>query len=333
MSLDGTILAAARRRFLADREARRAELERRREEIERRLPRVAEIDRELRGAAAQLLLAAFEREEDPEPALRELEGRNLALQRERAEALVGAGYPYDYVDDAPACPQCQDSGCLADGAVCRCLMRYYTQEQNRRLSRLLDLGSQSFETFSFDWYGTQAWESYGRSPRENMEIVFDICTGFARTFAYGSGNLLFTGPPGLGKTFLSACIAREVSGRGFSVVYDTAAHIFQSFESGKFGREGLPGEDPEREIERCLHCDLLIMDDLGTEMLTSFVQATVYRLVNERLLSRKSTLLSTNLSVQELGRRYGEAVLSRVQGEYGCLVFFGEDIRLLKRDR
>ena len=123
MSLDGTILAAARRRFLADREARRAELERRREEIGRRLPRVAEIDRELRGAAAQLLLAAFEREEDPEPALRELEKRNLALQRERAEALVGAGYPYDYVDDAPACPQCQDSGCLADGAVCRCLMR------------------------------------------------------------------------------------------------------------------------------------------------------------------------------------------------------------------
>lgn len=338
--MDGKIMAAAWRRFQADRDARQAELERRQRETARRLPRLAEIDRELRETAPRLLAAAFADGGDPEKALKELdaalkelEERNLKLQRERAELLVGAGYPYDYVDDEPVCRQCGDSGYLGDGSPCRCLLKYCAQEQNRQLSRLLDLGNQSFDTFSLDWYGTQVWDDFGRSPRENMEMVREICGSYARSFSAGSGNLLFTGAPGLGKTFLSACIARVVSERGFSVVYDTAAHIFQHFESGKFGRENPYDGDPEREINRYLNCDLLIMDDLGTEMLTSFVQATVYRLVNERLLSRKSTLLSTNLSVPELGRRYGEAVLSRLQGEYQVLVFFGEDIRLLKRDR
>ena len=164
-------------------------------------------------------------------------------------------------------------------------------------------------------------------------MIREICGNYAHTFGPRSGNLLFTGPPGLGKTFLSACIAREVSDLGFSVVYDTAAHVFHQFESEKFGRENPYEEDPDREINRYLNCDLLIMDDLGTEMLTSFVQAAFYRIVNDRLLSRRKTVLSTNLTVAEIGQRYGQAVRSRVEGEYQVLPFFGEDIRILKRDR
>ena len=326
-------MAAAFRRFQADREARRTELEQRTAEIHRRLPRVEAIDRELRGTAARLVIAAFEAEGDPGPALKELEQSNLALQRERAELLVGGGYPYDYLDDAPQCPLCQDSGYLREGPPCRCLMAYYTREQNRQLSKLLDLGAQSFDTFSLDWYSPQLWPEYQRSPLENMEMVREICLSYARTFGSKSGSMLFTGAPGLGKTFLSACIARDVSERGFSVVYDTAAHVLQQFESGKFGRESAFEEDPDREINRCLNCDLLIMDDVGTEMLTSFVQSAIYRIINDRLLSRRKTILSTNLTVEELGRRYGGAVLSRIQGEYQILHFFGEDIRLLKRDK
>ena len=120
---------------------------------------------------------------------------------------------------------------------------------------------------------------------------------YAHKFSERSGNLLFTGAPGLGKTFLSACIAREVSDSGFSVVYDTAARIFQQFESGKFGRDNPYEEDPDREINRYLNCDLLIMDDLGTEMLTSFVQSAFYRIINDRLISRKKTILSTKVII------------------------------------
>ena len=333
MAQDPKIMAAALRSFRQDREERRSRLERRTEEVYRRLPRVEEIDRELRGTVAAIMVSAFEKDRDPSSALRALSEHNLALQRERAELLVGAGYPFDCLDDAPLCPLCEDRGYLRDGSPCRCLMSYYTREQNRRLSKLLDLGNQSFDTFSFDWYSGEVWPQYGRSPLENMETIREICGNYAHTFGQRSGNLLFTGAPGLGKTFLSACIAREVSDHGFSVVYDTAAHIFQQFESGKFGRENPYEEDPDREINRYLNCDLLLMDDLGTEMLTSFVQSAFYRIVNDRLLSRKKTVLSTNLSLEELGRRYGGAVRSRLEGEYQVLLFFGEDIRILKRDR
>lgn len=333
MAQDAKIMAAAHRRFQADREARQAELERRIEEIHRRLPRVEAIDRELGSTAARLVLAAFEAEGDPGPVIQELEKTNLALQRERAELLVGGGYAYDCIDDVPACRLCQDSGWLRDGSPCRCLMSYYTREQNQRLSRLLDLGGQSFESFSFDWYDSEVWTEFGASPLGNMELIYDICRDFARQFGQQTQSLLFTGPPGLGKTFLSACVAREVSEQGFSVVYDTAAHIFQQFESGKFGRENPYEEAPEEDIDRCLRCDLLIMDDLGTEMVSPFVRSAFYRIVNERLLGRKKTVLSTNLTVPELGRQYGPAVQSRLEGEYQVLPFFGRDIRLLKRDQ
>lgn len=194
-------------------------------------------------------------------------------------------------------------------------MNYYTREQNRRLSKLLDLGGQSFDSFSFDWYSSEVWPQYGRSPLENMETIREICGNYSPHLRAPQREPPLYRTPGLGKTFLTACIAREVSDHGFSVVYDTAAHIFQQFESGKFGRDNPYEEDPDREINRYLNCDLLLMDDLGTEMLTSFVQSAFYRIINDRLLSRKKTVLSTNLSLEEIGRRYGGAVRSRLEGE------------------
>ena len=177
MPRDGNIMAEAIRRFQADKERRAAQLERRTEEIYRRVPAVQAIDRQLQATAARIVLAAFEQDGDPDAALKRLEEGNLALQRERAELLVGAGYPYNYLDDGPACQICQDTGFLPDGAPCRCLAAYYTREQNRRLSKLLDLGSQSFETFSLAWYPTQVWQEYGCSPQDNMKMVLELCQG------------------------------------------------------------------------------------------------------------------------------------------------------------
>ena len=192
---------------------------------------------------------------------------------------------------------------------------------------MLDLGSQSFDTFSLDWYSQEYDADYGRSARENMETVYDVCADYAHQFGKRPGNLLLFGAPGLGKTFLSAAIAREVSSNGWSVVYDTAGRIFQRFEAQKFTRE----EDAGDDVDRVLNCDLLILDDLGTEMTTAFVQSALYQIVNTRLMEKKSTILNTNLMPGEIARRYSPQLASRIEGEYQLLPFFGEDIRKLKK--
>ena len=326
MAYDGSIMQRALARYDQDKQRRADELEQRRRMAFTRQPRLAEIERELRGTMGRIVTSSLQKGTDPLPAIRVLRDENLELQRERAELLTAMGEPIDYLDDKPACPLCGDTG-YRKGQVCGCLKKYYAREQLHELSRLLPLGEATFDSFRFDYYDDAVWPDYGTSPRANMERNFDVCRDYAQQFSKGSGNLLLSGGTGLGKTFLSACIARVVSDGGYSVVYDTAGRIFSRFEEAKFRGDA----EGDADAKRCQRCDLLIVDDLGTEMTTSFVQSALYQLVNGRLMEGKATIISTNLAPEELGTRYGGAVLSRLEGEYEILPFFGEDIRRLKR--
>ena len=214
--------------------------------------------------------------------------------------------------------------------MCACLRSYYAREQIAELSHMLDIGSQSFDTFRLDYYSTDRG-GLPRSPREAAQRNLEICQSFARDFRPGKQNLLLFGAPGLGKTFLSACIARVVSEDGFSVVYDTAGHIFSQFEAAKFRRDDV--DEPDESVERCMACDLLILDDLGSEMTTQFVQSALYELLNTRLVEGRRTVISSNLTMEEAARRYSPQVASRLMGEYHVLEFFGDDIRLLKKKK
>ena len=329
MSYDGKVMRRALARFDEDKQRRAQNMEERRRLLYARIPRLAEIETELRGTMSQIIASAISRGTDPMPAIRVIRDSNLELQRERRELLLANGYDGNYLDEEPHCALCRDSG-YRGSAVCACLQEYYAREQIAELSQLLNMGGETFDTFDFSWYSTERG-NYRRTPREAAERNFDICRDYAHQFSPRSGNLLLFGPPGLGKTFLSACIARVVSENGHSVVYDTASHIFAQFESAKFHRDDEGGADVD--VTRYLACDLLIMDDLGTEMLTSFVQSAFYQIVNTRIAKGKKTIINTNLTPDEIGTRYGAAIQSRIEGEYELLLFMGEDIRKQKRRR
>ena len=258
MAYDGRIMQRALARFDEDKQRRTSQLEQRRRTAYARAPRLAEIDKELRGTMSRIISSALARGTDPLPAIRVLRDENLQLQRERTQLLASLGYPADYLEEKPRCARCGDAGFLPDGSMCACLRSYYAREQIAELSHMLDIGSQSFDTFRLDYYSTDRG-GLPRSPREAAQRNLEICQSFARDFRPGKQNLLLFGAPGLGKTFLSACIARVVSEDGFSVVYDTAGHIFSQFEAAKFRRDDV--DEPDESVERCMACDLLILDD------------------------------------------------------------------------
>lgn len=328
MAYDGKVMRAALEQFQADKQRRSSQFLERQRRIFRQVPELQEIDRELRGTMSQIIASALQRGTDPLPAIRVIRDSNLALQQRRAELLTAHGYPDDALEEKAYCELCGDSG-YRGGGLCACLQEYYNRAQIAELSQMLDLGTQSFDTFSFAWYSERVSPELGISPRKLMENNFDICRDYAYEFGSRSDNLLLSGDPGLGKTFLSACIARVVSENGFSVVYDTASTIFSRFEAAKFRRDD--DTAPDEDVARYENCDLLILDDLGTEMTTTFVQSALYQLINGRLMAGKKTIISTNLNPEEIGRRYSPQVRSRLEGEYRILPFFGEDIRKLKR--
>ena len=330
MAYDGKIMRRALQRLEEDRRRRAERFQEQREEIFRRQPRLRRIQEELNSTAGRIITQALRQGGDPRAAIERLRDENLALQAERKRLLGELALPEDVLDEKPACPLCNDTG-LRGEAYCRCLRPYYTQEQKKDLSRMLDLGSQSFDTFSLEWYSEAIPEGKPRSARTQMERVYNHCAEFAHGFGRKFQNLLLFGAPGLGKTHLSAAIAREVSEKGFSVVYDTAMHVFERFEQQKFGRE--EGEAVSSDVSRILTADLLILDDLGTEMTTAFVQSALYQIINTRLLEKKSTIISTNLSPAQLAQRYTLQIASRLEGEYEMLPSVGEDIRKQKKAR
>jgi DNA replication protein DnaC len=256
-------------------------------------------------------------------AMEEAAGQSLALQQERAALLEEMGASAGSLDEIPLCPVCNDTG-YAGHELCECLMERYRTLQAAELSSLLDLQGQTFESFDADLFSERIDPKQNGSSRQNMEDIRDLCYNYCRKFDPQSHNLLFSGPPGTGKTFLSACVAGTVSDRGFSVVYDTAVRQLAQIEALQFGRGG---GDVDETVERLRMCDLLIIDDLGAEFLTPFAQAALLDLVNTRLISNKKMLISTNLRSADLRARYSPALASRLEGEFLWLDFFGEDLR------
>ena len=323
MAYSAEVVKRARARLAQAKEDRESENRQHLAVAYARVPRIQEIDIQLRRTMAQAAQAAFLQGNDGRELLEKARLENLELQQERA-ILAMENFEEGYLDDSPICDKCGGSGYIGSN-MCECLTELCRQEQKKEVS-VLSGSREAFNQFRLDYYPDRIDPKYGASPRTIMERNLKICRTYALTFAPNAGNLLFVGGTGLGKTFLSACIARAVADRGYSVVYESAGHLFGKLEQAKFS----PSEEARREAARFTDCDLLILDDLGTEMPGQFVTAAFYTLLNDRILVGKPMVISTNLNIGEAARRYSPQIASRLQGSFQGLTFVGEDIRILK---
>lgn len=328
MAFDGKLLARARTQLDLIRSDNQAEHQRRLSLVYARVPEIQRMDETMRRQMTELVRLTISHPVDLKERLAALEKDNLDIQMRRAELLVENGWPVEYLDDIYSCPKCRDSG-VYEGGVCSCLEKLYNKELTKELGTLLQHGDESFERFDLNYY--DAAPVGGVSPRETMTMVLGACRKFADNFPAVSANLLFQGGTGLGKTYLSACIARVVANKGYSVCYDSAAAALEAFEVQKFSRDPEAGEAANARVRRMLDCDLMILDDLGTEMISSISTSALYTLLNTRLVNGKKIIISTNCSDEELQKKYTQQIYSRIKGEFLRLPFVGRDIRLIRK--
>ena len=323
MALSNVEYDAVMRHYDDLRERKRRELEQRREAIYREIPQIASLDDEI---AVSSLEAARARIRDP---LTDLDGSHRQLGRisaRKKQLLLAHGYPQDALELQYECPACRDTG-LIDGRHCSCFERTAAAlfHGSSALGELLE--KENFSRFSYEWYSDiMTDESTGLSARETAREAVDK----ARALFDGEsirGNLYLYGNTGVGKTFLTHCIAKEALDRGLSVLYYSSGDLFDALARSAFDKDG-----PKRTSLKDLagHTDLLIIDDLGTELTNAFTASELFRLLNERIRSRRSTVISMNLSLRELSGKYSERVLSRITSEFTILKLIGDDIRILK---
>ena len=289
-------------------------------EVHAACPELREIDRALAATGMQLFREAMAGGEDLADRLARVRTEHERVQEMRGELLASRGFPPGYTEPAFSCPACRDTG-FCEAEMCECMRRALVEEGIRSsgIGRLIK--HQSFENFSLEYYRKNPVDY------ERARYALSRARSYAEGFGPESGNLLLVGPTGLGKTHLSTAIARTVLERGYDVVYETIQNVIADFEYDRY-KSGYGAS--ESRGERYLACELLILDDLGTEQTNSFVLATLYHILNTRLNHGKQTVINTNVSGEELRERYNDRITSRLLGEYEVLLFSGHDIRMQK---
>ncbi len=285
-------------------------------------PQLADIENEI--IACSMQAAASRISGTPSDCSKTLED----LDRRRRECLAAAGKPDDYLSMPYTCPKCRDTGYVG-GRKCECFHQKAIQlvYHDSNLKNITEC--ENFQTFSYEWYDNKTKDPVnGLTPYQNMQQVVSICRTFTEQFDSEFSNLLLFGGTGVGKTFLSNCIAKELLDTSHSVIYLTAIELFDRFGQSDFGKSG---SNPLPDSHYLLDCDLLIVDDLGTEVGSTYTNSKLFYCINERILRRKSVVISTNLSLADIRNTYSERIFSRLTSAYTILKLFGSDIRLLKR--
>ena len=295
-------------------------------EAQARIPRLALIDQEIAAISvkkARILLG------DKNATDFDLNEQIQTLSRERTDLLKANGYPEDYLKMHYTCPLCQDTG-YVNGKRCHCFERQRLNILYAQSNIEAVLKEENFDHLRFDFYDdTEKVPQLGMTERAYMDVVVRQCREFAQQYPDKGNSILFTGGTGVGKTFLTNCIAKALIDRCISVIYLSSNELFEIFSKYKFGRDG--EEDVEESYRYILDCDMLIIDDLGTELNNSFVSSQLFYCINERIGRKKGTIISTNLSMGMLKDTYSDRVTSRIMSNYRVIPLYGADIRMKKR--
>lgn len=292
-------------------------------QAEEKMPRLAEIRKEIAALGllkARIVLGAVKEDDF------DLSEKIQQLSKERVAILAQNGYPKDYLDMHYDCPLCKDTGYIGS-EKCACFQKaavdlLYTQSNIRSI-----LNTENFSHFSFDYYSSDFTDaSSGITSLDSAKNAYEKSWDFIDGFPCGN-NLLIYGDTGVGKTYLTHCIAKELLDRSFFVLYFTSFDLFDLLSKNAFEKDAEAADMAQFVFD----CDLLIIDDLGTELTNSFISSQLFCCINERIINKKSTVISTNLTMEDFLDAYSERTFSRVTSNYTMLKLVGNDIRIQKR--
>lgn len=292
-------------------------------EVTEKLPIISKYEAQLSETGLSVV-KAIGMGSDAQEYIKQLSELNLSIQNIIKSLLTENGYPEDYLEVPYTCKNCSDTG-YKGGFVCECRKELLKQLAKEELASVSTSEKCRFDNFDINYYPQPIDPVLGISPRKRMSEILEYCKCYAEDFDTESESLYMHGATGLGKTHLSLAIANVVAENGYRVIYDTAQNILSSLEKEKFSYSG----SSERENE-ILDCDLLIIDDLGSEFSTQFTVAAIYNIVNTRINRSKPVIISTNLTESELESKYTQRITSRIIGNYVSLLFLGKDIRQIK---
>lgn len=298
------------------------EQDQRREEVYQKVPQIKQIEDEISSQAVRCARKLL----DGDAGAKEELKQHIEDLREQKEVLLSAfGFPADYMEMHYVCPECQDTGYI-DGKKCRC----FKKEEIRLLYSQSNIEEvllrENFDSFSYEYYDDRVViPEIQMTVADYMRQVHTWCKEYVENFEKKGGNLIFTGSTGVGKTFLTNCIAKALIDQYQSVIYLSSNDLFDVFSKNKFHYD--TEEEMKDMYQYILDCDLLIIDDLGTELNNTFVSSQLFYCINERLLRKKSTIISTNLSMTMLRDTYSDRISSRIISQYSIIPLYGDDIR------
>lgn len=297
----------------------------RRKEIYQALPKIKEIDNHISKLGLNIAMAALKNPENAQMEMKAIEEEIKVLKREKMILLTEANIPHTYLDVHFQCDKCDDTG-FVDSHMCSCYKKELIKisYQHSNITDVLD--RENFSTFDLNVFSSDYNDQFQMSPRQHMADVLSKCESFVINFDIkNQNNLVFYGQTGLGKTFLCNCIAKALLDKNYTVLYQTSFRIIDTISHYRFSNKKT--QDMKFKYDMLIACDLLIIDDLGTEMINSFSTTEIFNIINTRLLEDKKTIISTNFTPVQLRENYSDRITSRLFGNYDFIPFYGKDLR------